>query len=122
MTKKFNTTGRTFSYEYDGRQYVASRVKLGSIAMFDNFRYIVTDDEQEVTVGVMEDDTCYFLHDRVEIEGDIRGYITPGIKKPGMGEIIEIQKNFSDHFYGIAMDSGEYGHVKSARIKRVIPR
>lgn len=93
-------------------------IKLGGKAYFDNFRFIVTDDETERVVGVLEDATPYLIGDRVEIKGDTMGYISPSIRRPGLGFIVDIVTDYTDHFYGVRMDNGEYGHVKSARIWR----
>ena len=66
------------------------KVKLGERAFCDNFRYIVTDDESEKIVGVLEDERAYYIGDRVKIVGDITGYISPGIRRPGFGVIVDI--------------------------------
>lgn len=86
-------------------------------AFYDNFHFIVTDDELGLVVGVLEDQTVYLLGDRVVVSGDIMGYICPGIHKPGLGTIIEIREDYTDHFYVVRMDNGERGSVKSARIQ-----
>ena len=80
------------------------------------FKYIVTDDESELLVGMVENERAYLIADEVEITGDIMGYICPGILHPGKGTIIEIRKHDTDHFYGVLMDNGEFGFMKSARI------
>ncbi len=81
-----------------------------------NFKLIVTDDERETPVGVKENERLYLLGDRVKVEGDIMGYICPGINHPGMGTIVKIMRDDTDHFYMILMDNGERGFAKSARI------
>ena len=84
-----------------------------------NIKYIVTKDEFATIAGMLDGDHVYFCGDRVEVTGDIRGYISPGISHPGLGRIAEIRHHDTDYFYGIMMDSGEFGFVKSSRIKVV---
>lgn len=81
------------------------------------FKYIVSNDESEALVGVIEHERSYLLGDVVKITADPRGYICPGISCPGRGKITEIQEDDTDHFYGVQMDNGEFGFMKSARIK-----
>ena len=98
---------------------VAVDLKLVGPAFFSNFQFIVTDDELELVVGVLEDKIAYLLGDRVIVSGDIMGYISPGIRKPGFGTIVGIRDDYTDHFYVVRMDNGEEGSVKSARIQVV---
>ena len=92
---------------------------------FTNILYIVTDDEYEYPVGVLfnpgdMDAMSYLLGDQVEIAGDCYGYVAPGISMPGVGRITEIQRDDTDHFFGIQMENGEFGFVKCARIRRIV--
>lgn len=88
-----------------------------------NHWLIVSDDEKAIPIGVIEEacdfENIYLLGDRVKIESDVMGYITPGIRYPGLGEIVEIRRDI-DHYYGVLMDDGEFGYVKSARIARIL--
>ena len=90
-------------------------------AFFSNHWFVVTDDEYAVTVGVVEEGplnhkTAYLIGDRVEVTDDGVGYIGPGISRPGLGEIVDIERNDTDHYFGVQMDNGEFSHLKSARI------
>ena len=89
-------------------------------SQISNFQFIVTDDEHHFAVGVLENEKSYLLGDRVLIAPDIMGYITPGIEHPGEGMITRICTDDIDHFYGVQMDNGEFGFVKSARIKSIL--
>lgn len=60
----------------------------------------------------------YRLGDYVKVEDDGRGYICPGIRRPGIGQITEIRRDDTDHFYGVTMDSGERGTMKYTRIAK----
>ena len=95
------------------------KVKLEATNI-SNFTLIVTDDENKTPVGVKENDRIYLLGDRVRVEGDCMGYICPGINHPGMGTIVKIERDSTDHFYMILMDNNERGFAKSARIT-VVP-
>ncbi len=90
--------------------------KLESTSL-SNIKYIVTKDEYSTIIGMLESNHIYFCGDRVEVTGDINGYICPGISHPGLGRIAKIRHHDTDYFYGILMDNGESGFVKSSRIK-----
>ena len=90
-----------------------------------NHKLIVTNDDKATPVGVIEEgplgmNKYYLLGDRVDVKGDIIGYICPGVVSPGRGEIVEIQRDI-DHYYGVRMDDGEFGYMKSARIEVIPP-
>jgi hypothetical protein len=87
---------------------------------FANFKYIVSNDEDNFVVGVLENAKSYLIGDRVKVGCDCRGYIAPGISQPGEGRITHIQRDDTDHFYGVQMDNGEFGFIKSARIVAII--
>ena len=61
----------------------------------------------------------FCVGDRVMVTGDSRGYICPGITKPGYGKIIEICRDSTDHHFHIMMDNGQSGYVKEARLTKV---
>ncbi len=84
---------------------------------YHGFYYVVTDDEVGLIVGAVEHQMVYLLGDRVEVSGDCYGYICPGIHHPGMGRIAEVRADDTDHFYGIIMDDGEFGFMKSNRLQ-----
>lgn len=86
-------------------------------AFFDNHKFIVIDDGSGLTLGVLRNETVYLIGDRVEVTGDVKGYIGGGITKPGLGYITQIERNCTDHYFGVEMDNGEFGFVKSARIE-----
>ncbi len=88
-------------------------------AFFANDMFLLDDANQ--IIGVECNGQKYMLRDRVRIKGDIRGYIEPGITQEGYGQIIDFADDYSDHYFGILMDNGEYAHVKRARIAEVLP-
>lgn len=89
------------------------------IAYFQNDFFLI-DDATGKIIGVENDGRRIMLGDRVRIKGDVRGYIQPGITKEGYGRIVDFTDAFSDHYYGVRMDNGEYAHVKRARIAEVL--
>lgn len=85
--------------------------------MFSNIQIVV--DEFDIPVAVRIDGKDkYHLYDIVKVTGDCRGYIAPGIKHEGCGQIVKIKDNDVDHFYGVLMNgTHEFGFVKGARIQ-----
>ena len=76
-------------------------------------------DNQGTPVAVQIDGVIAFrLNDIVEVTGDCYGYICPGIQYPGIGRIVDIRRDSTDHFYGVQMRNGEFGYVKGLRITR----
>ena len=81
-----------------------------------NYKLIVTNDGKATPVGVVESRRIVYLGDRVKVSGDSRGYICPGIYRSGLGTIVGIRRDDTDHFFEILMDNGERGTAKGARI------
>lgn len=83
---------------------------------FSNYQLVL--DELNTPIAVRIDGVDrYRLYDRVVVTDDGHGYISPGIKHGGIGTLAEIRRDNSDNFFGIRMDNGEFGFMKSARIK-----
>lgn len=87
--------------------------------IYSNHELVVDEFDIPVAVRINGEDK-YRLYDRVYITDDGCGYICPEIKHEGMGKIVEIRRDATDHFFGVLMDNGEFGFVKSARIKLVV--
>lgn len=84
--------------------------------IFANYKLVL--DEIDIPVAVqIKGEVKYKLEDRVRVTDDGRGYICPGITHEGSGRIIRIRRDDSDHFFGVLMDSGEYGYMKAARMQ-----
>ena len=89
-------------------------------AYFGNHDFLV--DANGNHVGVLEDDRLYLVGDSVQVTGDSRGYIGPGITVEGPGLIYEVTSSTNintDHYYGVKMWNGQHGFLKSARIKPI---
>ena len=71
-------------------------------------------------IGVREDNRTYMVGDLVTVSPDSQGYISPGIRTPGIGVIYQINLDYTDHYYKVRMISGESGSIKSARISQVL--
>ena len=56
----------------------------------------------------------------VQVTDDGHGNICPGISHGGIGKIVEIRRDDTDHFFGVLMNNREFGFMKDARIKRVL--
>lgn len=74
-------------------------------------------DDNDYPNAVQMDDETIWAFDRVRVTADAHGYICPGIKTPGEGIIMEIRRDDTDHFFGVLMNSGEFGFMKKARIE-----
>jgi len=82
-----------------------------------NYKLVI--DEEGTPVGVQDSGVIKIrLNDIVTVTGDCRGYICPGVKKPGIGKIVKIRRDDTDHFYGVQMNNGELGYMKEVQIKR----
>lgn len=86
-------------------------------AFFSNHQFLIEDGRY---IGVEFDSHRVMLGDRVKIKGDTYGYISPGINREGFGTVVDITDEYTDHYFGIQMDNGQYGHVKDARIANII--
>ena len=111
-------------HDSEGNVY-APEVRLEE-SMLSNFHFIVIDDDElefeNFPVGMLVDvgeQKPYLIGDRVEVKADTMGWIAPGITRPGFGTITEICEDYSDHFFGVQMDDGEFGYLKLARIEVV---
>ena len=86
--------------------------------MFANIFYLI-DDEGNI-VGIREDidQKEYYVGDIVKVTDDGYGYISPGIKTPGIGKIVAVREDDTDHFFTVKMENGETAFgVKAARIE-----
>lgn len=85
---------------------------------YGNIFYIYEDDD---LVGIVEDPEThpqyFFVGDVVKVTDDGNGYICPGISHNGIGVIIGIQEDDTDHFFEIQMLNGESGTCKSNRLE-----
>lgn len=88
-------------------------------AFFTNDFFLL--DEDGKIVGIECNGHRAMLGDRVRIKGDTHGFIASGITKEGYGKIVDFTDNYSDHYFGIQMENGEYAHVKRARIAEILP-
>ena len=91
---------------------------------FGNIFYVCEGDD---LIGVCHDPDReyrrdYFVGDFVEVTDDGRGYICPGISKPGIGMIIGVREDDTDHFFRVMTLEGEVGFCKSARIEVISPK
>lgn len=76
--------------------------------------------ENNIPVGVqINGEVAFQLHDTVKVSSDARGYICPGISSEGVGTIVEIRKDDTDHFYGVKMMNGEFGYMKHLRMEHL---
>ena len=87
-------------------------------AFFSNHFFLIGNNGK--FIGVKCGDQCFMLGDRIKVEGDSHGHIAPGITRAGCGTIDDIVENFSDHYFGVRMDNGEYGYIKYPRIAKVL--
>jgi len=85
--------------------------------IYANHKLIIN--EVGTPVGVLiNGEIAFNLYDSVEVTDDGHGYICPGIKHAGIGRIVEIRRDNTDHFYGVRMANGEFGFMKHERMKR----
>ena len=111
----------------NGRQFMCINEKTGETEAeelrlestgFSNMHLIICV-SLDAPVGAVINDKYYFVGDRVKVTDDGRGYIAPGIKRPGYGIIQSVKRDNTDHFFNILMDNGEKGTVKAWRIEVV---
>lgn len=84
---------------------------------YANHKLVINDQGTPIAVQI-DGVEAFRLYDTVKVTGDCRGYICPGIEKPGIGQIVEIRRDTTDHFYGVKMTNGEFGYLKYNRIER----
>lgn len=84
--------------------------------IFSNYQLVIDEFNIPVAVRINGEDK-YRLYDHVRVTGDCHGYICPGIKHEGIGKIVEIRRDDSDHFFGVLMNNGEFGFMKFARME-----
>ena len=76
-------------------------------------------DDQGIPVAVQINGVIAFcLNDTVKVTDDGHGYICPGIRHAGIGQIVEIRRDDTDRFYGVKMRNGEFGYMKCNRMTR----
>lgn len=86
---------------------------------YANYQLVIDEFNIPVAVRVNGEDK-YRLYDLVRVTDDGHGYICPGITHGGVGRIVEIRKDKTDHFFGVLMNNGEFGFMHSGRIKMVL--
>ena len=59
---------------------------------YENHKLVLNKEGTPIAVQI-DGVVAFRLYDTVEVTGDCRGYICPGIKKPGIGQIIEIRRD-----------------------------
>ena len=79
-------------------------------------------DEDDNIIGVECSGRRAMLGDRVRIRDDGCGYIASGITEVGYGKIVDLTDDYTDHYFGVKMENGEYAHLKQARIAEVFPK
>ena len=86
--------------------------------IYSNYKLVL--DEFNIPVAVQIDGQIRFrLYDNVIVQADCIGYIGEGIKHSGIGRIIRIRRDDTDYFFGVLMNNGECGYVKSARLSKI---
>ena len=85
---------------------------------YGNHKLVINEQGNPVAVQI-NGVVAFRLYDTVKVTDDGYGYICPGISNSGLGQIVEIRRDRTDHFYGVQMTNGEFGYVKHCRIKRV---
>ena len=79
--------------------------------VYSNHKLVIDDNDTPVAVqinGVVE----FRLNDIVRVTDDGHGYICSDIHHSGIGRIIDIRRDNTDHFYGVEMKNGEFGYIK----------
>ena len=84
---------------------------------YANHKLVINDQGTPVAVQINGVE-AFRLYDTVEVTGDCRGYICPGIRHSGIGQIVEIRRDDTDHFCGVRMRNGEFGYMKCSRMTR----
>ena len=82
-----------------------------------NYKLVINEQGSPVAVQI-NGVVAFRLNDTVKVTDDGYGYICPGISKPGIGQIVEICRDDTDHFFGVQMRNGEFGYMKCSRMTR----
>lgn len=82
---------------------------------YSNYKLVIGEDDKPIAVQI-NGKIAFRLNDKVKVKGDIRGYICPGIKTPGIGKIVDIRRDSTDYFFGVRMENGEFGYMKDSRM------
>ena len=91
-------------------------MKLES-TIYSNHQLVIDDTDTPVAVQI-NGEIAFRVNDVVRVTDDGHGYICPGIRHPGIGRIVKIRRDSTDHFYGVEMSNGEFGYMKRSRIER----
>ena len=84
---------------------------------YANHKLVINDQGTPVAVQI-NGVVAFRLNDIVKVNDDGHGYICPGIRHSGIGQIVEIRRDDTDHFYGVRMRNGEFGYMKYSRMTR----
>ena len=84
--------------------------------IYANHLLVINEENTPVAVEI-NGVVAFRLNDTVEVTADSQGYICPGIRTPGIGKIVEIRRDDTDHFYGVEMQNGEFGYMNCDRMK-----
>lgn len=84
--------------------------------IYSNHKLVVDDNGTPIAVQV-NGEIAFRLNDTVRVTDDGRGYICPGICHSGIGKIVKIRRDDTDHFYGVQMNNGEFGYMKYSRME-----
>lgn len=91
-------------------------MKLES-TIYANYKLVINEKTNNPIAVKIDGTIAYRIHDHVKVTHDGFGYICPGITKPGFGQIVEIRRDKTDHFFGVEMSNGEFGYLKAERIQ-----
>lgn len=83
--------------------------------IYSNHKLVINEENNPVAVQI-DGVVAFRIHDKVYVKSDSHGYICPGITHSGVGQIIEIRRDDTDHFYGVKMNNGEFGYMKHSRM------
>lgn len=86
--------------------------------IYSNYQLVVDDCNIPVAVRI-NDEVKFVLYDTVEVTADSHGFICSEITHEGMGIIVQIRRDTTDHFFGVLMEDGEFGFLKDSRIELV---
>lgn len=84
--------------------------------IYSNHKLVIDDNDTPIAVQI-NGVVAFRLNDIVRVTDDGHGYICPGVNHSGIGEIIDIRRDDTDHFYGVKMKNGGFGYMKSSRME-----